>query len=865
MIPVCFRFGLAVACGLALPTHGQPAEVNELGHPAYREFSPGADKIGYLNQAVTQDSDGFVYLASSILLRFYDGTEWRPIAMPTESAGPRKFARAADGTIYVGGAGVIGWLRRTGTAVEFISLADQLPPTALGDDEIHDVLAAGSAVYFADEEKILRWEDGKFTVIPCRAPPHSRATHLHAVDGTVYVTSPGRPLCRIVDDRLEPVTDDPVLRDNEIVLMEPGPDGALRLLTARRGFFQLTDGHVAVWPLAANRWLTGKGILRVTRMRDGELAVIFDAPSGSGGMRFDAAGRYVGPIDETLGLWLRTFRDVFCDREGGLWLGTTEGLFRLDWPSAVTVFNATNGLGAGTVTGVERREGVLYATTAAGMFQLRPMDAAGRIARFEWAPDLVPPARSDAAGGAAGVLAECAAHDPASPGARWVARADGIGLAATDGTVRWLPKIAGLSAGKVACLWEENTTAGRVLWIGGAEGLVRVEVARAFPPPVPFGVVLTAAGVGAGERLVPKHAPLRFEYVALRVQLPNAVTYQTRLEGFERDWSDWLAERTRGFTRLPAGAYRFEVRARDLDGVVSPVAAIAFSVQPPWWLAWWAWLGYVLAGAGLVVGWVRQHTWALRQRAEKLETVVAERTAELAQQNAELARLNQLELDEKISARLAEEKARLETLRYQLNPHFLFNTLASISATLGAGQSAARAMLERLTDFCRLTLRRGGDEEWTTLGEEMKLLRAYLDIERSRWGDLLEVTIDCAPGLDGERLPHFMLLPLVENALKYGHATSADRVGVRLTARREADGTLVLEVANTGEWVDPAVKKTGASLGIGLENLRERLRRHYPRAHTLEIGPTDGWIIVRLRIQAHLFHPDGIHAAHPAD
>jgi hypothetical protein len=842
------RSCLLFACTLALP-----AAANELGHPGFRTFSPGADNVGYVNQAVTQDRDGFVYLASSTLLRVYDGTEWRPIMLPPESAGPRKFARTADGTIYVGGAGVIGCLRGSGAAAKFISLAGKLPSTKLGYDEIHDVLAVGDTVYFADEEKILRWQDGRFTVIPCPAPPHSRATHLHGVAGVAYVSSPGRPLCRIAGDRLEPVAEDPVLRDNEIVLIEPGPAGGLHVLTARKGFFQLNGGRVEVWPQEANRWLAGKGILRATRMHDGELAVIFDGPSGSGGMRFDAAGRYVGPIDETLGLWLKTFLDVYCDREDGLWLGTTEGVFRLEWPSAVTVFDAVNGLGTGAVVAVARRDGVLYARDDEGVLRLRPLDAQGRIARFETVA--APPGldlRPKTSAPETGVLAECPAHDPAAPDARWVARADGVELVENGGqSRRRLPKLVGLAVGQVTCLLEEAAPGGRVLWIGGARGLVRVELARAFPPPVPFDVMLTAVGVHAGERLVPKHAPLRFDYVALRVQIAGEVSYQTRLTGFERHWSGWTAERARGFTRLPAGAYRFEVRARDVDGVTSPVAAMAFSVRPPWWFTWWAWLGYTVAGAGLIVAWVRHHTRALRRRATELEAVVAARTAELARQNAELVRLNQLELDEKITARLAEEKARLEVLRYQLNPHFLFNTLASISAALPAGPAPARAMVERLADFCRLTLHRADERDWTTLGGEMKLLRAYLAIEQSRWGDLLEVEIVCDDALAGEHLPHFLLLPLLENALKYGRATSPDRVGLRLVVRRdEAAGELVLEVANTGEWVEPAAMKPGVSLGIGLENLRERLRRHYPRAHRLDIMRADGWVSVVLRIRS---------------
>jgi LytS/YehU family sensor histidine kinase len=281
-------------------------------------------------------------------------------------------------------------------------------------------------------------------------------------------------------------------------------------------------------------------------------------------------------------------------------------------------------------------------------------------------------------------------------------------------------------------------------------------------------------------------------------------------------------------------------------------------VVPPWWRTWWALCGYVMAFVGLISGIVHLRTRALRLQAEHLESVVVERTralarrtADLARQNTELIRLHQLELDEKISARLAEEKARLEVLRYQLNPHFLFNTLASISAALPPSGATARAMIERLADFCRRTLHRSDEREWTTLGEEMELLRAYLEIERSRWGDLLEVGIVCDTALTSERLPTFLLLPLLENALKYGRATSTDRVGIRLVAQREpGSGALVVEVANTGRWIEPTARKTVSTLGIGLENLRERLARNYPGSHRLTFSSADGWVVVTLRIEA---------------
>jgi hypothetical protein len=229
--------------------------------------------------------------------------------------------------------------------------------------------------------------------------------------------------------------------------------------------------------------------------------------------------------------------------------------------------------------------------------------------------------------------------------------------------------------------------------------------------------------------------------------------------------------------------------------------------------------------------------------------VITERTAELHTQNLELARLHRLELDEKLAARLGEEKARLEVLRYQLNPHFLFNALTSIRAQLPASLAVARETIERLTDFCQLTLFRPETDEHPTLGEETKLLRAYLDIEQLRWGELLRVELDVAPDVGHHRIPSLLLLPLVENALKYGRATATGATTIRLAARAFDARTLVIEVANSGDWGAAPHAPAPPSLGIGLENLRQRLARYYPGAHAFTTEAKAGWVRVTLRLQ----------------
>lgn len=929
------------------------AAPDEVGRPVLRHYAPGEHLHNMSNPIVTQDVSGVIYFGCGGNLLTYDGARWGDLILPTESAGVREFAVTHDGTIYLGGAGALGYIRGSGATAAYVSLVDRLPPAERNVDEIQHAAAIGDTVCFSDERRILIYRGGRFTVIPFSTPPFSRGARLHPVGDTLYVTALAHGLGRLVNDRIEPVADDPVLRENQIVLLEQEKDGNLVLLTAKRGFFRLSDGKVAPLFTEANRWLAGEQVYRALRLTDGSLVVGFSATSGDGGMRFAADGRFLSPIDTSIGLLAKTLRGFFRDREGGLWIGMETGTARLEWPSTVSLFDSVNGLGQGAVAAVTRHDSVLYAATGEGLFRLVPADEAGRTAHFErifnrpvsalvshpagllalgfggvlaqTRDGISPIARFSADGGTLlrskrdperiwvgttrelrslyhgpdgwrdegpipGFTENCRVLREASDGALWVATADhgdfrldvagekrnapqverhaggpgveeplGAGVAAdwagdASGTAareaQRLPHFLLATLGTIQQVHKETAPDGTVLWVAGANGLARFETTPAIPPSVPFTTQLHSKALHDGDRLPPAHGPLNFEFFAPRQRPTSPVSYQTRLVGLEREWSEWSTKRTRDFSLLPSGSYRFSVRARDAEGIVTPTAEIGFTILPPWWATTWAIAAYAAVGLGVIAGVVQTRTRALRRRAEHLEGVVTQRTAELAQRNLELIRLHQLELDEKISARLAEEKARLEVLRYQLNPHFLFNTLASISASLPDGRSTARTMVERLADFCRLTLHRSDDRDWTTLGEELELLRAYLEIEQSRWSDLLSITLASDPTLEGERIPHFLLLPLVENALKYGRATSQERVGFRLTTRRESDGAMVFEISNTGEWIEPTGRRSASSLGIGLENLRERLVRYFPHQHQLTFSHANGWVTVTLRLAA---------------
>jgi len=183
-----------------------------------------------------------------------------------------------------------------------------------------------------------------------------------------------------------------------------------------------------------------------------------------------------------------------------------------------------------------------------------------------------------------------------------------------------------------------------------------------------------------------------------------------------------------------------------------------------------------------------------------------------------------------LETRLAE--ARLAALKRQMNPHFLFNTLNSISSLMYVDPAAADAMLARLSELLRLALDADGEQE-VPLDRELTMLSRYLEIERIRFEERLRVEIDVAPDLLDARVPVLSLQPLAENAIRHG------------IARRPEGGTLTVRAARDNGHLRLAVEDDGPGLGesadgIGLSNLRARLEHLYGKAQRLDLADRPG-------------------------
>ncbi|MFM5948890.1 MAG: sensor histidine kinase [Novosphingobium sp.] len=200
--------------------------------------------------------------------------------------------------------------------------------------------------------------------------------------------------------------------------------------------------------------------------------------------------------------------------------------------------------------------------------------------------------------------------------------------------------------------------------------------------------------------------------------------------------------------------------------------------------------------------------------------------------------------------RRAAKAAELRSLRYQVNPHFLFNTLNSLSAMVmtGKGQQAEK-MIQSLSSFYRRSLAEDPTGD-VSLDQEVALQRAYLEIETARFPDRLITRFDIPEALEDARMPGLILQPLVENAVKYAVAPTRQPVTVTIAAHEEY-GRLVVEISDDGPGVPHGGK---AGFGIGLANVRDRLEARYGQDASLTAGPSNegGWrAVLRLPLERH--------------
>jgi two-component system, LytTR family, sensor kinase len=199
-----------------------------------------------------------------------------------------------------------------------------------------------------------------------------------------------------------------------------------------------------------------------------------------------------------------------------------------------------------------------------------------------------------------------------------------------------------------------------------------------------------------------------------------------------------------------------------------------------------------------------------------------------------------------LRAQLAD--ARLDALRMQINPHFLFNTLHAISALVDRDPAGVRRMIARLSELLRRTIEGQGSDE-VPLSEELDFLRRYIEIMEIRFQGRLRVSTSIAPDVLDALVPNLILQPIVENALEHGANRTTGEGRVEIAARRHGDD-LLLSVRDNG----PGIRE-GATGGVGLRNTEERLEQLYGDAAMLSMRPADGGgALAEITIPFHTTH-----------
>ncbi|MBM3726054.1 MAG: hypothetical protein FJW40_11590 [Acidobacteria bacterium] len=225
-------------------------------------------------------------------------------------------------------------------------------------------------------------------------------------------------------------------------------------------------------------------------------------------------------------------------------------------------------------------------------------------------------------------------------------------------------------------------------------------------------------------------------------------------------------------------------------------------------------MDYGLLQYGLILAW--EHAAAHFKRAEETRLKASQLEAQLA-------------------------RAQLQALKMQLHPHFLFNTLHTISELIHADPATAETMIVRLSDFLRLTLDHVGIPE-VTLMQEVEFVKRYLEIEKMRFEDRLRVEMELDTPTLYARVPNLVLQPLVENALRHGLARRTRDGLLSIRSTRE-NGHLTIRVFDNGSNGAGAVEKPGAVTiqeGVGISNTRRRLQQIYGVDHSLEMSHQPG-------------------------
>ena len=276
---------------------------------------------------------------------------------------------------------------------------------------------------------------------------------------------------------------------------------------------------------------------------------------------------------------------------------------------------------------------------------------------------------------------------------------------------------------------------------------------------------------------------IRFDFIGINLRNPEGVRYKWKLEGLENNWSPAEADNFATYSNLGPGKYVFKVMAANEDGVWNEVPErFAFEILPPFWATWWfkAFITSIIVILLYISYYLRVKQIKRRNESEKQKIILQKNIVELEQQ----------------------------ALQLQMNPHFIFNALNSISAFVGRSDTVeARRYLSKFAGLMRLTLE-NARETYIPLEDELKLLGNYLDLELLCHNNSFTYTFEIDPALEAILLPPMMLQPFLENAILHGIMPLKGVGHIELKLKKETN-YIQVEIVDNGIGINASMTNKG--------------------------------------------------------
>ena len=778
-------------------------------------------------RSLAEDREGVVWIGTTRgLAAFRSGRVDREAGGPLLAAQDvRAIAEDSDGALWI--ATGTGLFRRRGGDFARVALgagASESPARTLYRDR-------EGALWMGMRGALGRWWKGRFESLPL-ANGNNVVSLAEDREGSLWIGTDGAGLLRLKDPRISTYTVENGLSDDLVWGVREDSRGVLWATTRAGGINRLASGAsrfeavarlgVLVPTLAEGTagelWLgtMGRGLARLAP--DGKLAFWAEAQ----GLAEDSiwavcpdprdGSVWIGTVSRGLihfrdgrfttytsrdGLPCDRIRSLLLDPKGDLWIGTWGGGLARFSRGRFETFGKSQGQPLTVVLAIANRSGGgLWLAGREGLAEVRDErffafgsgDARVHATLFQ----IVEDGRGSLwLGGNHGIFRVRVSElerfrDGRAPGFQVFPFGTADGMRTSEGN----------SGGPGAV----RTRDGRV-WFATNRGLAVADSARlrlnAVPPPVAIERLLldrSPLPISADREIPPGRHDLQLDYTALCFRNPSAVRFRYRLEGFDRDWIQAGSRRSAYYTNLPPGPFRFVVTAANEDGVWNLTgASTTFSV------ARFFYDSDVFRGAVVAL------LLAVAFGAHRLR----------------LARIGTRE-----RLRTALVQARVQALQAQLRPHFLFNALNSMLPLIGQDPGRARAMVVGLGDLLRLSLTTRG-RHLVRVEQELSILERYVEIEKMRFRERLEFSVEADPAVASAEVPSFLLQPLVENAIVHGMRGPSGRVRVRVRARRLGGETLELVVEDDGPGIAPQPPPS-SSTGVGLKNTRHRLETLYP-------------------------------------